>query len=87
MENFKAVSVIYLALLSFTCYVIIYTYPAGNWISGPFIIMVFGVPTLITHIGLCVFYYVKRKSNWVIWASGVFTALALINVAYYVYIH
>jgi hypothetical protein len=87
MENLKSVAVIYLALLSFTCYVIIYTYPAGDWVSGPFTIMFFGVPIIVTHITLCLFYYLKKKRNWIIWVSGVLAFFSLIDVSYYVYIH
>lgn len=87
MENLKSVAAIYLALLSFTCYVIIYTYPAGDWIAGPFMIMVFGAPIMITHIGLCIYYYTKNKSNWIIWASVALSLFAVINVTHYVWSH
>ncbi|MBP7807980.1 MAG: hypothetical protein KA163_01685 [Bacteroidia bacterium] len=87
MENLKSVAAIYLALLSFTCYVIIYTYPAGDWIAGPFTIMIFGAPIVITHVGLCVYYYTKSKGNWIIWVSAILSLFSLINVTHYVFTH
>lgn len=87
MENLKSLLAAYFSILSFTCYVIIYTYPAGDWISGPSMILYFGAPIILTHIGLCVYYYLRRKSDWVLWFSGFLSLFSLLNVTYYVWSH